>query len=208
MGFINNSTNNIMGDELEKAIGLLAKLPGFGSRSARRAIMFLMKNKDTFFPTLLKSLNDVHEKIDTCSTCGNFDVKDPCSICTNENRDTSLIIVVEDVSDLWALERAQVTRGRYHVLGGVLAALEGVRPENLHIDKLITRAQDTRVKEILLAMNATVEGQSTAHYIMDKLAHADVQVSQLARGMPLGGELDYMDEGTLRTAVDARKSFS
>jgi recombination protein RecR len=187
------------GPEIERLIQLLARLPGLGPRSARRAALALVKKKEQLLGPLAAALAE------TCEICGNIDTQSPCTLCRDPARDRSLICVVEEVGDLWALERAGVLNGLYHVLGGTLSPLDGVGPDDLSIAKLIERAGDPQVKEVLLALNATVEGQSTAHYLMDQLAGANVTVSRLAHGVPIGGELDYLDEGTLAAAVKARK---
>jgi recombination protein RecR len=191
--------------EIERLIQLLARLPGLGPRSARRAALQLVKKKEQLLGPLAAALTEARDRIVTCEVCGNIDAVSPCTLCRDEKRDRSLICGVEEVGDLWALERAQVLKGLYHVLGGALSPLDGVGPEDLSIAKLIERARDPQVKEVLLALNATVEGQSTAHYLMDQLGGAGVTVSRLAHGVPIGGELDYLDEGTLAAAVKARK---
>jgi recombination protein RecR len=191
--------------EIERLIQLLAKLPGLGPRSARRAALHLIKRRESLLEPLAAALVESAQKIRPCSTCGNIDTRDPCDICTDPRRDTATLCVVEDVSDLWALERTQSFKGRYHVLGGTLSALDGIGPEELNIAGLIDRAKSGTVKEVILALNATVEGQTTAHYIMDRLAGSDVAVTRLAHGVPVGGELDYLDDGTLTAALRARR---
>ena len=191
--------------EIERLIQLLARLPGLGPRSARRAALHLVKNKEQLLGPLAAALTEARDKIVTCEICSNIDTVSPCTLCRDEKRDRSMICVVEEVGDLWALERAQVINGHYHVLGGTLSPLDGIGPEDLSIAKLIGRARDPEVKEVLLALNATVEGQSTAHYLMDQLSGCSVIVSRLAHGVPIGGELDYLDDGTLAAAVKARK---
>lgn len=195
------------GPEIERLIQLLARLPGLGPRSARRAALHLVKKKEHLLEPLATALAEARDKILTCETCGNIDTQSPCTLCRDETRDRSLICVVEEVGDLWALERAAVLNGFYHVLGGTLSPLDGVGPEDLSIAKLIERAREPQVTEVLLALNATVEGQSTAHYLTDQLADCGVSVSRLAHGVPIGGELDYLDEGTLAAAVKARKAM-
>ena len=195
------------GPEVERLIQLLAKLPGLGPRSARRAALQLLKRKEALMLPLARALSEVAERVLACSACGNLDVADPCALCRDPRRDASLICVVEEVGDLWALERAAIFHGRYHVLGGTLSALDGVGPEDLRLDGLIKRAAEPEVKEIILATNATVDGQTTAHYVTDRLAGCGVQVSRLAHGVPLGGELDYLDDGTLGAAFKARRPF-
>jgi len=185
---------------------LLAKLPGLGPRSARRAVLHLMKRREALMMPLADALANAARSIRACSVCGNLDSADPCAICTDDRRDPSVICVVEDVADVWALERAVAFRGRYHVIGGVLSALDGVGPEDLNLDTLVARAREPAVTEVILAMNATVDGQTTAHYVADRLAPAGVKVSRLAHGVPVGGELDYLDDGTLMQALRARHS--
>lgn len=193
------------GPEIERLIQLLARLPGLGPRSARRAVLHLLKKKDALMLPLAATLKEVGDSVHACSTCGNLDSRDPCGICTDSRRDEALLCVVESVADLWALERAGVFRGRYHVLGGTLSALDGVGPSDLNVDSLIGRVQAGKVKEVIIATNATVEGQTTAHYITDRLNSLNVQVSRLAHGVPVGGELDYLDDGTLGAALKARR---
>lgn len=193
------------GPEIERLIQLLARLPGLGPRSARRAVLHLLKKKDALMLPLAATLKEVGDSVHACSTCGNLDSRDPCGICTDERRDQALLCVVESVADLWALERASVFRGRYHVLGGTLSALDGVGPSDLNVDGLVARVQAGRVKEVIIATNATVEGQTTAHYITDRLTPLNVQISRLAHGVPVGGELDYLDDGTLGAALKARR---
>ena len=191
--------------EIERLIQLLARLPGLGARSARRAALALVKKKEQLLGPLAAALAEARDTIVTCEICGNLDTVSPCTLCRDETRDRSLICVVEEVGDLWALERAHVLNGLYHVLGGTLSPLDGIGPEELTIAKLIERASAPEVNEVLLALNATVEGQSTAHYLMDQLSGCNVTVSRLAHGVPIGGELDYLDDGTLAAAVKARK---
>jgi recombination protein RecR len=193
-----------VGSEIERLIQLLAKLPGLGPRSARRAALALLKKRDTLLEPLVTSLREAADAILTCEICGNLDTKSPCAICSDPRRDPHILCVVEDVADLWALERAGVFRGRYHVLGGALSALDGVTPERLNVAKLLDRVKQG-VDEVILAMNATVEGQTTAHYLMDVLGN--LKVTRLAHGVPVGGELDYLDEGTLLAAFKARRAL-
>ena len=195
------------GPEIERLIQLLARLPGLGPRSARRAALFLIKKRELIMAPLTAALQTAIEKIELCRVCGNIDTQNPCTLCTDPRRDGSVIVVVADVADLWALERAHAINARYHVLGGILSPLDGVGPDDLAIDALVKRASDTAVKEIILALSATVEGQSTAHYITDLLHGADVRVTRLAHGVPVGGELDYLDEGTLAAAIRSRTPF-
>jgi recombination protein RecR len=197
----------IAGPEIERLIALLARLPGLGPRSARRAALFLIKKREQIMAPLGAALQTALEKIEICRICGNIDTQNPCTVCTDPRRDPSIIVVVADVADLWALERAHALDARYHVLGGTLSPLDGVGPENLTIGPLVTRAHDPAVKEIVLALNATVEGQTTAHYITDLLRDANVKVTRLAHGVPVGGELDYLDEGTLSAAIRQRTAL-
>ncbi|MEM1050338.1 MAG: recombination mediator RecR [Pseudomonadota bacterium] len=197
----------VTGAEIERLIQLLAKLPGLGPRSARRAALHLIKKKDQLLVPLAAAMNVAVDAVGICSICGNIDTSDPCTICRDPRRDPSQIVVVEDVADLWALERAAAVNARYHVLGGTLSPLDGIGPEDLTIADLVARAGDDAVKEIILAVNATVEGQTTAHYITDQLEGLGVSVSRLAHGVPVGGELDYLDEGTLAAAIRQRRPF-
>lgn len=200
-------SKQVAGSEIERLIQLLARLPGLGPRSARRAALFLIQNRTKTMEPLAGALKDALEKVCMCTTCGNVDTCDPCTICTDVRRDGELICVVEEVGDVWALERAAAMSGRYHVLGGTLSALEGRGPDDLNISGLIERVRAGGIKEIIIAVNATVDGQTTAHYITDQLSGLDVQVSRLAHGVPVGGELDYLDEGTLAAAMKARRPF-
>lgn len=186
-------------------IDFLSKLPGFGPRSARRAALHLLKKPDQLLAPLAAALADAADKVRQCSVCGSFDTVDPCAICAAPGRDDSIICAVEEVGDLWAMERSGVFRGRYHVVGGALSALDGVGPEQLNIGRLIDRAADETVKEVILALNATVDGQTTAHYITDRLSHLDVKVTHLAHGVPVGGELDHLDDGTIAAALASRR---
>ena len=195
------------GPEIERLIQLLAKLPGLGPRSARRAALHLIKNRDKLLAPLATAMAEAHEKVKVCSHCGNVDTADPCTLCSDPRRDRSLICVVEEVGDLWALERAGAWSGLYHVLGGTLSAVEGIRPEDLSISPLVERAAREGIMEVVLAVNATVEGQTTAHYITERLKELNIPASRLAHGVPVGGELDYLDEGTLAAAVKARKTM-
>ncbi len=191
--------------DLDRLIQLLAKLPGLGPRSARRAALHLLKRREALMRPLAEALAAAADNVRTCSTCGNLDTTDPCGVCADPRRDPSLICVVEDVSDLWALERTAAFRGRYHVLGGVLSALDGIGPDQLNIAGLVRRAADPAVKEIILATGATVDGQTTAHYVTDRLAGLAVTVSRLGHGVPVGGELDFLDDGTIAAALKARR---
>lgn len=194
------------GPEIEKLIQLLSKLPGLGPRSARRAALVLLKKREQLLEPLAGAMRDAAAAIRVCEVCGNLDTTSPCSLCRDARRDSHVLCVVEDVADLWALERASVYRGRYHVLGGALSALDGVTPEKLNVAALLNRV-NAGVEEVILAMNATIEGQTTAHYLMDALAPSGVKVTRLAHGVPVGGELDYLDEGTLSAAFKARRSI-
>ncbi len=197
----------VAGPEIEKLIQLLARLPGLGPRSARRAALHLIKKREALMTPLASALQVAIDKIQVCKTCGNIDTQNPCTICTDPRRDPSIIVVVSDVSDLWALERATATTGTYHVLGGTLSPLDGVGPQDLTIDALVSRAHGSQVTELILALNATVDGQTTAHYITDLLQEAGVKVTRLAHGVPVGGELDYLDDGTLTAAMRQRTLF-
>jgi len=194
------------GAEIERLVQLLAKLPGLGPRSARRAALALLKKREQLLDPLALAMRDAAAAIRVCETCGNLDTVTPCSLCRDPRRDAHILCVVEDVADLWALERASVFRGRYHVLGGALSALDGITPERLNVSSLLARVSQG-VDEVILAMNATVEGQTTAHYLMDTLTPCGVKVTRLAHGVPVGGELDYLDEGTLSHAFKARRAF-
>jgi recombination protein RecR len=191
--------------EIETLTQALAKLPGLGPRSARRAVLHLLKKREAAMTPLLRALERVNENLAVCSACGNVDTTDPCTICLDTHRDPRLLCVVEEVSDLWALDRSRLFPGRFHVLGGRLSALEGVRPEDLTIDRLIGRVAEGGIDEVVLAMNATLEGQTTAHYLAERLEGFPVRITQLAHGLPVGGELDYLDEGTLAQALRARR---
>ncbi len=197
----------IAGPEIERLIQLLARLPGLGPRSARRAALHLIKKREALMAPLASALQVAIERIEVCKVCGNIDTHNPCTVCSDPRRDDSVIVVVADVADLWALERARATTGRYHVLGATLSPLDGVGPQDLSIDVLVARAREPAVKEVVLALNATVDGQTTAHYITDMLHDADVRVTGLAHGVPVGGELDYLDEGTLTAAMRQRTLF-
>jgi recombination protein RecR len=193
------------GSEIERLIQLLAKLPGLGPRSARRAALYLIKRRESLLEPLAAALGQAAANIRACSVCGNLDTKDPCAVCTDPRRDSSVICVVEEVADLWAMDRSGAYQGVYHVLGGTLSALDGVGPEDLKVASLVGRATTPEVDEVILAMSATVDGQTTAHYLVDRLAGCGVSVTQLAHGLPVGGELDYLDDGTLTTALKARR---
>jgi recombination protein RecR len=194
--------------EIESLAQALARLPGLGPRSARRAVLWLVKRRETALRQLVAALAEVQERLVECTTCGNVDTQNPCGICSDAKRDPRSLCVVEEVADLWALDRARLFAGRYHVLGGRLSALDGVRPEDLSIGPLMGRVSEGGIDEVVLAMNATLEGQTTAHYIAERLEGLPVRITQLAHGLPVGGELDYLDEGTLAQALRARKPMS
>ena len=191
--------------EIDALTQALARLPGLGPRSARRAVLHLMKRREAALEPLLAALQSVSERLSACSTCGNLDTGDPCAICRDPRRDERLLCVVEEVADLWALDRSRLFPGRFHVLGGRLSALEGVRPDDLTIDTLVGRVAAGGIDEVVLAMNATLEGQTTAHYLAERLEKFPIRLTQLAHGLPVGGELDYLDEGTLAQALRARR---
>ncbi len=191
--------------EIEALSMALARLPGLGPRSARRAVLWLVKNRERALPDLLEALDAVSQTLVECSICGNVDTSDPCGICADPRRDPKSLCVVEDVADVWALDRARLFQGRYHVLGGKLSALDGVGPEDLNIASLMDRVATGEIDEVVLAMNATLEGQTTAHYLAERLEEHKVRITQLAHGLPVGGELDYLDEGTLAQALRARR---
>ncbi|MGE5547149.1 MAG: recombination mediator RecR [Solirubrobacterales bacterium] len=197
----------MVGPEIERLIQLLSRLPGLGPRSARRAALHLVEKRDLVMVPLAEALAEAAEKVKTCSVCGNFDSVDPCSICSDPRRDDGVLCVVEDVASLWAMERTGSFTGRYQVLGGLLSALDGIGPEDLGIDRLLARARHGQVAEVILATPATVEGQTTAHYLADRLHGAGIAVSGLAHGVPVGGELDYLDDGTISAALKARRSL-
>jgi len=197
----------VAGPEIERLIQLLARLPGLGPRSARRAALHLVKRREELMEPLAAAIADAHAKIAICSMCGNVDTRDPCTVCADVTRDPAILVVVENVVDLWALERATAVTGKYHVLGGTLSPLDGIGPDDLNLAALVSRVRDSTVKEVVLALNATVDGQTTAHYITDLLRDADVKVTRLAYGVPVGGELDYLDEGTLSAAIRSRTPF-
>ncbi|MEX0809160.1 MAG: recombination mediator RecR [Dongiaceae bacterium] len=191
--------------DIEKLIQLLAKLPGLGPRSARRAALHLLKKRETLMQPLARALEETAQSVRSCRTCGNLDSIDPCAICTDVRRDASIVCVVEEVGDLWAMERSASYRGLYHVLGGRLSALDGVGPDDLRVGGLVARAQNGSTKEVIIATSATVDGQTTAHYLQDRLADAGIAMTRLAHGVPVGGELDFLDDGTIMTALNARR---
>ena len=197
----------VAGPEIERLIQLLARLPGLGPRSARRAALHLIRKREQLLSPLAEAMKLAEERVRTCSTCGAVDTRDPCTICSDPRRDPATLVVVEAVGDLWALERANATRGLYHVLGGVLSPLDGVGPDDLSLDKLVARVGEGGVSEVVLAINATVDGQTTAHYITDLLSGYPVKLTRLAHGVPVGGELDYLDDGTLSAAMRQRTTF-
>lgn len=198
-------SNRSAGPEILRLIDLLSKLPGLGPRSARRAALHLLKKPEQLLSPLAAALADAAAKISLCRVCGNFDTVNPCSVCAAPGRDRSIVCAVEEVGDLWAMERSGVFRGLYHVVGGTLSALDGVGPDQLNISSLVARAGDGETREIILALNATVDGQTTAHYITDRLAHLPIKVTRLAHGVPVGGELDHLDDGTIAAAMASRR---
>jgi recombination protein RecR len=197
----------VAGPEIQRLIQLLARLPGLGPRSARRAALHLIRKKDELLGPLADAMQVARERIITCTACGNVDTIDPCTICCDERRDPSVIVVVETVADLWALERAAALRARYHVLGGTLSPLDGIGPKDLNLTTLVDRVQKEGTREVILAVNATVDGQTTAHYVTDLLSAQNIRVTRLAHGVPVGGELDYLDDGTLAAAIRSRTDF-
>ncbi|NDA47682.1 MAG: recombination protein RecR [Alphaproteobacteria bacterium] len=194
------------GPEIQRLIQLLARLPGLGPRSARRVALHLLRKREELLGPLAQAMTIAHERILICSACGNIDTSDPCTLCCDPRRDPNMLIVVETVADLWALERSGALKARYHVLGGTLSALDGIGPQDLHLDALVKRVSEDQVREVIIAVNATVDGQTTAHYITDLLAHLNVKVTRLAHGVPVGGELDYLDDGTILAAIRSRTS--
>lgn len=197
----------VAGPEIERLIQLLARVPGLGPRSARRAALQLIKKREQLMSPLAGAMQDVLGKVATCRVCGNLDVRDPCSVCTDETRERALLVVVADVADLWALERAGAVNARYHVLGGTLSPLDGIGPDDLNLKTLVERVHEGEIGEVLLALGATVDAQTTAHYVTELLRDSGVKVTRLAQGVPVGGELDYLDEGTLSAAIRARTSL-
>ncbi|WBY08793.1 recombination mediator RecR [Sphingomonas sp. 7/4-4] len=191
--------------EIEALTQALSRLPGLGPRSARRAVLHLLKKRETALDPLLSALTAVSRRLSTCGICGNVDTSDPCAICADPRRDSRALCVVEEVADLWALDRSRLFPGKFHVLGGRLSALEGIRPEDLRVDGLVRRVAAGGIDEVVLAMNATLDGQTTAHYLAERLEAYPVRITQLAHGLPVGGELDYLDEGTLAQALRARR---
>ena len=204
--------SHVAGPEIERLVQLLARLPGLGPRSARRAALHLIKKREELLGPLGEAMQVAYQRILTCSVCGNIDTIDPCTICQDTRRDPGILLIVETVSDLWALERARLMPARYHVLGGVLSPLDGIGPADLTIGQLVERCRSGVVEEVILAVNATVEGQTTAHYVTDQLMHlaeegVTLRITRLAHGVPVGGELDYLDDGTLTAAMRARTKF-
>jgi recombination protein RecR len=197
----------VAGPEIQRLIQLLARLPGLGPRSARRAALHLIRKREELLGPLSDAMQVARERIVTCTACGNVDTCDPCTVCRDERRDPTVLVVVETVADLWALERAAAIRARYHVLGGTLSPLDGVGPKDLNLASLVDRVQSSGVREVILAVNATVDGQTTAHYVTDMLSAQNVRVTRLAHGVPVGGELDYLDDGTLAAAIRQRTDF-
>jgi recombination protein RecR len=198
----------MISQEIDRLIKLLSKLPGLGPRSGRRMALYLIKKKTSVLDPLIATLSEVGDKVQTCSKCGNLDSSgEHCSVCMDSNRDASTICVVEGVDDLWAMERTNSYKGHYHVLGGVLSALDGIGPDDLTIEKLRLRVKNDNIKEIIVALNATLEGQTTAHYLLEKLSGSDLKMTRLAHGVPVGGELDYLDDGTISAALSARRPF-
>lgn len=193
------------GNDIEKLIKIIAKLPALGTRSARRIVLQLLKKRESLFLPLITAMTDVASNIKTCEICGNYDTISPCSICTSATRESHLLCVVQDVADLWAMERVSFFKGRYHVLGGILSALDGIAPEDLNIESLLHRIKKEDINEVILALPATVDGQITSHYLVSKLKECPVKITTLAQGIPMGAELDYMDEGTLQLALNSRK---
>lgn len=195
------------GTEIEKLVKLVAKLPSLGTRSARRITLQLLKKKETLLLPLIQSLTEVADNIKTCEVCGNYDTQNPCSICASDSRDEGIVCVVQDVADLWAMERVSFFKGKYHILGGILSALDGVTVEDLNIDALEKRLAQGGISELILALPATVDGQITSHYLVSRFKEYNVKITTLAQGIPMGGELDYMDEGTIQLALNSRKSL-
>ncbi|MEE6207759.1 MAG: recombination mediator RecR [Alphaproteobacteria bacterium] len=194
-------------NDIEKLIKIIAKLPALGARSSRRIVLHLLKNKDNKLLPLIQALQDVADNIRTCPVCGNFDTDEPCHICTDLTRDSEVVCVVQDVADLWAMERVGLYKGQYHVLGGILSALDGVTPEDLNMESLFVRLAKGIIKEVILALPATIDGQITSHYLLSRLKEYPVKVTTLAQGLPMGAELDYMDDGTIQLALSARKEI-
>ncbi len=197
----------MQGKEIEKLTKIIAKLPALGTRSARRIVLQLLKKKETALLPLITALQEVADNVKKCPICGNFDTQEPCSVCQDTTRDRETVCVVQDVADLWAMERVGLYRGQYHVLGGILSALDGVTPDDLNVEGLFARLPSGVIKEVILALPATIDGQITAHYLLSRLKEFPVKVTTLAQGIPLGAELDYMDDGTIQLALSARKEL-
>lgn len=197
----------MQGDSIEKLIKIIAKLPALGARSSRRIVLHLLKKKETTLIPLITALQDVAENIKTCPICGNFDTTEPCAVCSDKTRDAEILCVVQDVADLWAMERIGHYHGQYHVLGGILSAIEGITPEDLNIETLMHRLKAGDIKEVILALPATIDGQITVHYLLSRLKEYPLKVTTLAQGLPIGAELDYMDDGTIQLALSARKEL-
>ena len=195
----------MVGNDIEKLIKIIAKLPSLGTRSARRIVLQLLKKRETLFFPLIDALNNVAENIKTCEVCGNYDTLSPCSICSSSSRDSSVLCVVQDVADLWAMERISLFKGKYHVLGGILSAIDGISAEDLNLESLFSRLEKENISEIILALPATIDGQITTNYILQRLKSYDIKITTLAQGIPMGAELDYMDEGTIQLALNSRK---
>ncbi len=195
------------GQDIEKLVKIIAKLPSLGTRSARRIVLHLIKKKESALLPLIEAMQGVADNIKTCDICGNFDTSSPCAICESAKRDKAIVCVVQDVADLWAMERSGFYHGQYHVLGGVLSALNGVAPEDLNIDSLFNRVSDGEIKEVILALPATIDGKITSHYLVSRLKDTVIKTTTLAQGIPVGAELDYMDEGTLQLALNSRKEI-
>ena len=192
---------------IDQLIKTISKLPSLGTRSARRIVLHMLKKRENIIPQLIQSLQEVYDNIKVCDICGNYDTQSPCAICCSNNRENNVLCVIQDISDLWALERGGLYKGKYHILGGVLSAIDGITPDDLNIDKLLTRVENDQITEIILALPATVDGQITMHYISSLLKDKNIKVSTLAQGIPVGGELDYLDDGTIKLALDMRKQL-
>lgn len=195
------------GKDIEKLIKLVAKLPALGTRSSRRIVLQLLKKRESLFLPLIDAMQQVAANVKTCDICGNYDTESPCSICSSQSREDGVVCVVQDVADLWAMERVSMFKGKYHVLGGILSALDGISAEDLNIDKLFSRIEKENIKEIILALPATIDGQITTNYLLQQLKNYDIKVTTLAQGIPMGAELDYMDEGTIQLALNSRKAL-
>ena len=197
----------MQGKEIDRLIKLIARLPALGTRSARRIVLQLLKKKETILPELISAMQDMSDNVQRCPICGNFDTQIPCSICSDPTRENEVVCVVQDVADLWAMERVGIYKGQYHILGGILSALDGVTPEDLNIESLFERLHKDDIKEVILALPATIDGQITVHYLLSRLKQTSVKITTLAQGIPIGAELDYMDDGTIQMALNARKEI-